>query len=81
MNGSQENKNYITAEYLKKVAEEEQSIKKGYAFLDNQKDSYVLDVGCGPTIDTVPFSELTGAKGLVIGVDCDLQMVEKYSIT
>ncbi len=42
-----------------------------------QKDSYVLDVGCGPAIDTIAFSKFIGANGLIVGVDSDRQMIAK----
>ena len=39
-------------------------------------DSQVLDVGCGPAIDTVPLSEFIGDKGRIVGVDNDPEMLE-----
>lgn len=39
-------------------------------------DSQVLDVGCGPAIDTIPLSEFIGAEGRIVGVDNDPEMLE-----
>ena len=40
-----------------------------------QPGSHVLDVGCGPAIDTIPLGRLVGPTGMVIGVDFDGEMV------
>ncbi|EXJ15916.1 Methyltransferase type 11 [Imhoffiella purpurea] len=37
---------------------------------------HVLDVGCGPGIDTLAMAEPVGADGRVLGVDADPAMVE-----
>ena len=39
-------------------------------------ESQVLDVGCGPAIDTIPLSEFIGDKGKIVGVDNDPEMLE-----
>ncbi len=42
-----------------------------------QAGSAVLDVGCGPATDTIPLSEYVGARGCVVGLDNDPEMVKK----
>lgn len=78
MSNVKENKGFVTAEYLKRVAQEAKQIKlRSYELMQIQTDSQVLDVGCGPAIDTIPLSEFIGEGGRVVGVDNDPAMVEK----
>ncbi len=78
MSEVKENKGYVTAEYLKKRAQDSKLIKlRSYELMQIQPDSQVLDVGCGPAIDTIPLSEYIGEGGLVVGVDNDPAMLEK----
>lgn len=35
----------------------------------------VLDLGCGPGIDTIPLAQFVGSTGQVIGIDIDKQMI------
>ena len=37
----------------------------------------MLDIGCGPAIDTLPMSEFIGAGGRIVGVDNDPAMIKK----
>ena len=37
----------------------------------------VLDVGCGPGIDTIPLAQFVGPAGQVIGIDIDNNMVDR----
>jgi ubiquinone/menaquinone biosynthesis C-methylase UbiE len=46
-----------------------------YMAMHLQPGQRVLDVGCGPGIDTVAVAELIGASGSVDGVDTDLTLV------
>lgn len=37
----------------------------------------VLDLGCGPGIDTIPLAQFVGRTGQVIGIDIDNKMIEE----
>ena len=37
--------------------------------------SRVLDIGCGPGIDTIPLAQFVGPTGQVIGIDIDKEMI------
>jgi ubiquinone/menaquinone biosynthesis C-methylase UbiE len=70
-------KNFVNVEWLKNLAHETAHIKqRSYELMQIQPDSQVLDVGCGPAIDTIPLSEYIGEKGRVVGVDYDPVMIE-----
>ena len=36
-----------------------------------------LDIGCGPGIDTVSMARIVGNTGLVVGIDCDPEMIQE----
>jgi ubiquinone/menaquinone biosynthesis C-methylase UbiE len=73
-----ENKGYVSAKYLKKAAQDLQQFKaRSIQLMQIKADSQVLDVGCGPAIDTIAFSELVGDRGRIVGVDSDPEMVQK----
>lgn len=36
----------------------------------------ILDIGCGPGIDTIPLSQFVGITGQVIGIDIDREMID-----
>jgi len=68
----------IDPEYLKRTAEskEVRALKaRGYDLLQLKPGGKVIDVGCGPAIDTIPLARLVGPTGLVVGVDADPAMV------
>jgi ubiquinone/menaquinone biosynthesis C-methylase UbiE len=76
-----ENKGFVTAEYLKKIAKERKQIKSRiYELMQIHPDSKVLDIGCGPAIDTIPMSEFIGVSGCIVGVDNDPAMIEKADL-
>jgi ubiquinone/menaquinone biosynthesis C-methylase UbiE len=78
LTGIKENKGYVTAQYLKKAAQDAKHIKtRSYELMQIQVDSQVLDVGCGPAIDTIPLLEFIGEGGRIVGIDNDPAMVEK----
>ncbi len=67
---------YVTAEYLKTVAERMRAIKKlSYDHMAIEQGNTVLDVGCGPGVDTIPLAGLVGDAGKVIGFDQDKAML------
>jgi demethylmenaquinone methyltransferase/2-methoxy-6-polyprenyl-1,4-benzoquinol methylase len=70
-------KNFVNVEWLKNLAQETKHIKqRSYELMQLQPNSQVLDVGCGPAIDTIPLSERIGESGRVVGVDYDAQMID-----
>jgi ubiquinone/menaquinone biosynthesis C-methylase UbiE len=78
MSDVKENKNYVTAEYLKKIAQDVKFIKeKATELLQLKADSVVLDVGCGPATDTIAYSGFISDKGKIVGIDNDPAMIEK----
>lgn len=78
MSEVKENKGFVTAEYLKKRAQDAKHVKtRSCELLQLKPDSQVLDVGCGPATDTLLISDFIGANGRVVGVDSDPDMVEK----
>ncbi len=46
-----------------------------YTAMHLQPDQHVLDVGCGPGVDTIALAEFIGASGSVDGVDANPAMV------
>lgn len=76
-----ENKGYVSAEYLKKAAQDVKHIKtRSYQLMQIKSDSHVLDVGCGPAIDTIPLSNFIGEKGRIVGIDSDPEMIKKADL-
>lgn len=67
---------YADTEYLRLAAELAQHDKqRTYAAMRLQSGFRVLDVGCGPGLDTIPLAHLVGESGEVVGVDYDAAMV------
>jgi len=67
---------YVTAEYLKTMAVRMRAFKQlSYDHMAISKGDTVLDVGCGPGVDTIPLAELLGDAGKVIGIDSDEAML------
>jgi ubiquinone/menaquinone biosynthesis C-methylase UbiE len=79
MKSANENKGYVNAQYLKRIAKTQgKKVKQASLMLmDIQEGSQVLDVGCGPATDTLLFAKFIGLNGRVVGVDCDPMMVEE----
>jgi ubiquinone/menaquinone biosynthesis C-methylase UbiE len=50
--------------------------ERAYGLLELGPGSVVVDVGCGPAIDTVPLARIVGPTGKVLGIDRDPRMVE-----
>ncbi|MBW6474712.1 MAG: methyltransferase domain-containing protein [Anaerolineaceae bacterium] len=69
-------KGYVDPEYLQVVGEFLNQLKqRTYARMQIQTGHKVLDVGCGPGIDTMALSQLVGVTGEVYGVDYDEAMI------
>jgi ubiquinone/menaquinone biosynthesis C-methylase UbiE len=65
-------------DYLRRAAQSPviQAMKlRAYDHLRVTTGSRVLDVGCGPGVDTIPLAKRVGPSGFVIGVDPDHSMV------
>lgn len=65
--------------YLKAVAQSpgiRRVKERGYEKLGIGAGSVVVDVGCGPAIDTVPLARVVGPTGKILGIDHDPRMVE-----
>ncbi len=69
---------YVDAETLKRIGDFFQDLKqRSYQAMHVQPGSHVLDLGCGPGIDTIPLGRLVGPSGNVVGVDVDEEMISE----
>jgi SAM-dependent methyltransferase len=69
-------KGYVDADYLDIAAKIMQPLKqRTYELMQLRPGQRVLDLGCGPGIDTVALSESVGPTGEVHGADHDAAMV------
>jgi ubiquinone/menaquinone biosynthesis C-methylase UbiE len=69
---------YVTAEYIRKAAELTRTVKqRTYELMHISPGATVLDIGCGPAIDTVALAKLVGPHGSVTGVDNDDEMLDQ----
>ncbi|MBN1780847.1 methyltransferase domain-containing protein [bacterium] len=69
---------YVNAEFLQKAAERVKHLKqRTYEWMDIKTGDHVLDVGCGPGMDTVALAALVGPDGKVTGLDIDEEMLVK----
>ena len=67
---------YVSAEYLQRMAAIAQTIKQAsHKKMSIQQGDCVLDVGCGPGIDTLALAQWVGPTGKVIGIDTDANML------
>lgn len=67
---------YVSSDYLRIAAQRAEAFKlRTYEMLQLQPDARVLDVGCGPGLDTCALAERLGSAGRVVGVDVDAAMV------
>lgn len=66
----------VSAAYLKRVAEKAKALKTlTHQLMHIQPGSMVLDVGCGPAVDTLSLQQQVGHQGLAVGVDLDPGML------
>jgi SAM-dependent methyltransferase len=67
---------YVDAAALGSIAALAGAIKaRALALLDPRPGQRLLDVGCGPGLDTVALAPIVGPAGCVVGVDHDAAMV------
>jgi ubiquinone/menaquinone biosynthesis C-methylase UbiE len=77
-----ENRRYVTAEYLKKRARDEDAVnQESYRMLQIQKGNSVLELGCGPCTATSVFYKAAGPEGSVIDLDYDSKMIQQARTT
>ena len=69
---------YVSADYLRRAAQLGKVFKeRTYQLMQLAPGQRVLDVGCGPGLDTVPLAEIVGPAGHVTGVDADEDMLRQ----
>ena len=67
---------YVSPEYLQRMAAIAQTIKQAsHKKMNIQSGDCVLDVGCGPGVDTLQLAKWVGPQGKVIGIDSDEEMI------
>jgi len=67
---------YVSSDYLRRAAELAQKLKqRTYELLALEPGAAVLDVGCGPGVDTLPLAGQVGSAGRVVGIDADPAMI------
>lgn len=72
-----DNLGYVDEKYLRKSGEIVFPLKKrSYELMEVDSDSKILDVGCGPGIDTLALSKIISDLGHITGLDLDGEMID-----
>lgn len=67
---------YADVTYLQAAGELLREVKlRSYALMQVTEGQHILDVGCGPGLDTVALAQMVGPRGRIEGVDRDPQML------
>jgi ubiquinone/menaquinone biosynthesis C-methylase UbiE len=67
---------YVDTAYLQEAAEALKHLKRHtYQRMAVRPGDHVVDVGCGPGVDTVPLATYVGTAGRVTGIDIDPEMI------
>ena len=67
---------HVDPEYLQLLATKVEPLKRrSYELMHITNGHKVLDLGCGPGIDTIPLAQFVGHTGQVIGIDIDKEMI------
>ena len=65
-------------EHMRRAAKAARERKqRTYGWMGVQEGHRVLDVGCGPGMDTIPLAQIVGPSGLVVGIDVDETMLAR----
>jgi len=68
---------YVSPQYLKNVAAAIRPFKvKTYDLMNIKNGDRILDIGCGPGIDTIELTKYVGISGNVFGMDIDEEMID-----
>jgi SAM-dependent methyltransferase len=71
-------KGYVDTGYLRMAAKVLEGAKqRSYKLMAVKPGQRLLDVGCGPGIDTIALAKLVGENGQVVGVDHDEAMIKE----
>ena len=77
MGKQQEYTGYTDKDYLETIADLGKAVKqRSYELMQLKPGQKVLDVGCGPGLDTVQLALKVGSGGEVTGIDYDPEMIE-----
>lgn len=74
----------INPDYLRRVAQAPDMAalkRRAYSEMKLNTGAQVVDVGCGPAIDTLELANIVGLTGSVLGIDGDPKMVEAANQT
>jgi ubiquinone/menaquinone biosynthesis C-methylase UbiE len=71
-------KNTVDTNYLHTAAKLLEGVKnRSYELMAIKPRQNLLDVGCGPGIDTVAMAQIVGENGRVVGIDNDEAMIKE----
>ncbi len=69
---------YVDSDYLTAARDLFAPVKqRSYELMGDLDSKHILDIGCGPGLDTVAMARLVGSQGRVEGIDHDPAMIEQ----